>query len=135
MVTKGRVKTHAGSPVKLDGLVGTSVRVFDPWLATRAHRHFCFFPGRLRVKVGDERGVVINMVGCALLTGSQRCVGIRETTEITSLVLQSDLIPLAGSQPKVSVVSSSSSKTCKRPKGVSSHVSACEKPRGYVGRG
>jgi hypothetical protein len=37
-----------------------------------------------------ERGVVINTVGCPLLTGSQLCVGIREATEITSLVLQSD---------------------------------------------
>jgi hypothetical protein len=37
-----------------------------------------------------ERGVVINTVGCPLLTGSQVCVGIREATEITSLVLQSD---------------------------------------------
>jgi hypothetical protein len=34
--------------------------------------------------------VVINTVGCPLLTGSQLCVGTREATEITSLVLQSD---------------------------------------------
>jgi spore coat protein CotF len=40
--------------------------------------------------------VVINTVGCPLLTGSQLCVGISEATEITSLILQSDPTPSTG---------------------------------------
>jgi hypothetical protein len=53
-VTKGRVKTHAGSPVKLDGLVGRSVRASDPVVGHDGPPPFLFFPCHMRVRVGDR---------------------------------------------------------------------------------